>query len=94
LRRLDPQGKSFSTLVGSLSAAPDIKSGGTVQITFTLSSTLGVKSLVLMRNTSLDPGSAQVLQSWTADSLTAISGQQGFTYSDVDPGSGRRFLTG
>lgn len=84
LRRLDPQGKSFSTLVGSLTAARDIKSGG-AQITFTLSSTLGVKSLVLMRNTSLDPGSAQILQAWTADSLSSVSGLQGFTYSDADP---------
>lgn len=84
LRRLDPQGTSFATLVGSLSAVRDIKSGGAV-VAFTLSSVLGVDSLVLMRNVSLDPGSAQVLQSWSAGALSTISGLQGFTYADVDP---------
>jgi hypothetical protein len=81
---INPRGKLASETVTNLKAIFSTASN-CAQITFAVVSLLGLDSLVLLRNTTRDPGTAQTLQSWGRTSLNAMGSQPIVSYSDADP---------
>lgn len=82
--QLDRQGKLPTRTVTNLKAVLDTETNS-AQISFTLVSTLGLDSVVLLRNTTRDPGAAKALQSWPYQSLGAMGANAVITFSDSDP---------
>jgi len=82
--QLDRQGRLATRTVTNLKAVLDTQTNS-AQISFTLVSTIGLDSIVLLRNTTRDPGAAKALQSWPYQSLGAMGTSAVVTFSDADP---------
>lgn len=68
LKRLERSGRMAPAPLSNLTVGSDLKTRG-AQVSFHVQSIEGVDSFLLMRNSSRDPGGAQVLHTWPVSSI-------------------------